>query len=677
MLIALLIVTILVWLALLAYLAAAPLLGTRWSRWGAAGIAVAALALSGTYAAIAPRQRRQETIAKRYWAGIDERQRGNLEEAEKQFEQVLSIDPGNTDARRQLEEIRQERPAERRIQEREARVDRVPSPSGQPSPTPPPGNQPVAQPPPPEPIPGTSGQKPKPYAHRPSPFEITHYALDTAIDPAAHVLDATATIRIRSRSGTVKALDFSLNPEFKPKSAQLDGAPAPFKHTNDLFTVTPARPLEPGREATVTVRYRREGKALVGEGEGLISPQGTYFLSESRWYPATGELDFRSPVRVRATVPSEYTVVSVGQLKGKTVDGKSATYHWETDRLASMVSLAAAKYVQESLDVQPPAGITRPPLKITCYTFPQHRDRAGAFLKEASGIVRFLEKKLGAYPYEKLGIVEIPLFPGGYGTTSFVMLIDKSFALKKVPREFLAHEIAHQWWGNSVFPQGLGAAWLTEAFANYSAWCYDEAVTGNPRVLRKRVARAVSLYFEAARVKGDQPIYEADPYQHLGASQATLYEKGAVVLHMLRRQLGDEAFWKTIRAHAERHRFGKAKIEDFRKVAEEVSGQELGWFFDQWLGRTGGMAFAYTFATQPDTKEFNRAVILVTQAKPAYRGKMKVVLDVENRVETHEVELTSEEHSFTFPVKGKLTNVLFDPEGTYLMRPPKWVVPDG
>jgi aminopeptidase N len=432
----------------------------------------------------------------------------------------------------------------------------------------------------------------------------------------------------------------------------------------------------------VTVNYRRQGDAVMGSGAGLISPGGCYFISEARWYPATGELDFRAPVRVKATVPKGYTVVSVGALKQVTRAEKTTTFLWETDRYASMVSLAAAKYVQQATTVAVPgaggkaAGKATP---VTCYTFAEHRDKAPFYLKEAAAIVRFYERRFGPYPYEKLAVVEIPLFPGGYGTTSFVMLLDKSFEVAKTDpftREFLAHEIAHQWWGNMVFPQGMGAAWLSEAFANYSAWMYAEALSGNPRLLQKRVSKATGDYFEAARVQGDQPIGEADPYQPVGAKQEIIYEKGAVILHMLRQQVGDVVFRRILRKFADDYRFGKASIADFRKLVNAEAGVPLDWFFDQWLGRKGGMELTYSFETRPLNKQQNEAVLTVTQAKPAYHAKMKVVLQVENNVETREIELTGEQQEFKFPVKGKLQSVLLDPESAYLMRPPRWIVPE-
>ena len=681
MLWALLFLNIALWLGVLTYgLRLIPALRRRWRAWAAiAGVAAAAAVSVASYRHAEKSQVRVKAL-RHYHAGIDGRKRGNLEEAERELRRAVELQPGHPEAKRALEELKaQQKPAEKREVRRETRVDQtaaIPSPaapasSGEPAAPPAP---PANAPPPP---PGRPGEKPKPAAHLPSPFEIVHYALDVDIDPAKHSLDATADVRVRSRGKPVPTLDFSLNPGFKPDRIQVDGAPATFRHTNDLLAVTPARPLLPGKVATVTVHYRRTGPAILQESGDLISLDGTYLRSETRWYPATGELDFRSPVRVRARVPSGFSVVSVGALKSIEKDGKSVRYHWETDRFASMVSLAAARYVQQSVVVPPPAGVQRGGLKITCYTFPKHRDRAAAFLKEAAAMTRFLERLLGPYPYEKLAVVEIPLFPGGYGTTSFVMLIDKSFESKKLDREFLAHEIAHQWWGNSVFPQGLGAAWLTEAFANYSAWMYLAATTGNPRVIQKRVAQANREYFQAAAVKGDQPIYETDPYQPVGAAEQILYEKGAVVLHMLRRHVGEKAFFRILGAFAADYRFGKATIEDFRRISERESGQELGWFFEQWLGRTGGLKLAYSFTTEIKPGPTNEAVLVVSQPAPPYRARMKVVLGVDNSAQGHEIELTEAHKPYRFPVRGKVHSVLFDPDNWYLMENPKWIVPDG
>ncbi len=675
MFLGLLVITIVVWSAVFAYLLRLiPPSGQRGRRgrpgW-AVGAVAAAMALSVACYRLGTAQRVRDQAARYYHAGIDDRARGNLQQAEEELQKAVSLDPGRTDAQRQLEALRTEHQAEHREQTRETVVAPVPAASGAPA-------NPGAAKALPEERRGVPGERIRPAAHQPSPFEITRYLLAVRLDPAAHTLEATATLRVRSRGKPLQRLDFSLGPEFTPVRAAVAGAPVPFRHVHDLLTLTPAAPLARDLSAAVTVEYRYAGAPVIKGGAGLLSTRGSYFLSECRWYPATGELDFRAPVRVEATVPNGYTAVSVGALRGKEVGPRETTFHWGTERLASMVSLACARYVERgaSVPLNPAAAEPQRRLTVTCYTYPGHADRAAAFLKEAAAIVRYYEGRFGPYPYEKLGVVEIPLFPGGYGTTSFVMLIDQSFAARKIDREFLAHEIAHQWWGNSVFPQGLGAAWLTEAFANYSAWLYAAAIQGNPRILEKRVALATSRYFSAADRKGDQAIAETDPYLQIGAREEIIYEKGAVVLHMLRRQVGDAAFFRGMRSYADRYRFGKATIADFQQVMERVSGQPLGWFFDQWLGRTGGMSLTYDFTTERDDAQRNQAVLRVNQAAPAYRGRMKVTLDVENSVQQEEIELAGEQNLFRFPVRGKLTGVLLDPDHCYLMRPPRWVVPE-
>lgn len=663
----LLALNIVVWLLVLAYsLRLIPRRERLWKPWLIPFALVAAAGLSFFSYQLAQKEQARKRFEQHYVTGLGLKQQGNFAEAEQEFERARALRPGSPEVEQQLKELKERKTADRRESTKDTRIAAAPegSPAGPPARTPPDDRN-------------TPGRKPKPLRHKNSPFEIVHYGMDLHLYPAEHQLKARADIRVRSRGETVPVLDFSLNPEFKPVLVQVDGAPAKWEHRKDLLAVTAPRPLAPGREVVVTVRYGRKGPAILGDTLDLLSARACYLRSETRWYPATGELDFRAPVRMKVTVPAGYTAVSLGELKSKTREGARVAYHWESDRPASMVSVAAAKYVRQALPAPLPAAARSPgrgPLEISCYTFPEHKDRAPSFMKEAASIIRFYESKFGPYPYEKLAIAEIPLFPGGYGTTSFIMLIDASFAARKLDREFVAHEIAHQWWGNSVFPQGYGAAWLSEAFANYSAFLYDAAAAGNPRVLQKRVRKATSEFFRKTAAQGDQAIAENDPYQPVGARDAILYEKGAVILHMLRRQVGDAAFFRMLRATADRHRFGKASIDDFKAIAQKESGQDLGWFFDQWLGRPGGIRLEYSFTSEPEGLGTYRTLLTIRQPEPAYRARMKVLLDTGDRPEAHWIEISGREQQISLITRGKTSSVLFDPAGDFLMRPPRWVV---
>lgn len=665
----LLALNIVVWLVVLAYsLRLVPARGRAWKPWLIPVLILAAAGLSFFSYGTAKRQQARKQFEDHYVSGLGLKQQGNFAEAEQEFERAHALRPGNPDVEQQLRELKDRKTAERREATKETQVTAPPDTQA----ATPPANTPRDEK-------NAPGEKPKPLRHKNSPFEIVHYGMDLDLYPARHELKAKAEIRVRSRGEAVPVLEFSLNPQFKPVLVQVDGAPAQWDHRKDLLAVTAPRALTPGKEAVVTVRYGRSGPPVLGDTLDLLSERACYLRSETRWYPATGELDFRSPVRIQVTVPAGYSAVSVGQLRSRTKTGDRVTYLWESDRPASMVSVAAAKYVRQALAAPLPAAAQSPgrgPLEVSCYTFPEHRDRAPFFMREAASIVRFYEQRFGPYPYEKLAVVEIPLFPGGYGTTSFIMLIDQSFAARKLDREFVAHEIAHQWWGNSVFPQGYGAAWLSEAFANYSAFLYDAAAAGNPRVLEKRVQKATAEFFRKTAAEGDQPIAENDVYQPVGARDAILYEKGAVVLHMLRRQVGDAAFFKILRGFADQYRFGKASIDDFKAMAQKQSGQDLGWFFDQWLGRTGGIRLEYSFKSEPEGLGQYRTTLTLRQPEPAYRARMKVVLDTGDRPEAHWIEINGRDQQISLVSRGKTSSILFDPAGDFLMKPPRWVVPD-
>ena len=601
-------------------------------------------------------QQTTEQALEFYHAALDAQVRGDLQEAEKKLRESLALRPHQPEAQSKLEELQEDQEVEQRRVQAPTSVDPSATAGASVSPR---RSSPPKPPPPPE-----------PRAQEPSPFGIRRYDLTVDLNPAEHTLVAVAEIRIQARQDIDQELAFSLNPEFVPSRVFVDGQPAKFRHPNDRLSITLPKRLRKDQQALVKVEYARESASPMVAGGDLISDEGTFLRTEARWYPGTGELDFRAPVRVTVKVPKGLSVVSVGALKSLTKTEDTSTFVWATERPAAMIALAVNRYTLQSEYVGD--------LKITAYTTQKRRPGGKRMLKEAASIVRYYSRLFGPYPFEKLAIVEIPRFPGGYGTTSFVMLIDASFEVEGSPdelREFLAHEIAHQWWGNSVFPQGLGAAWLSEAFANYSAWMYLADSAGNQNVLRKRVRAAVAAYVSGAATEGDQAIREADPYQPMGAHQAIIYEKGAVILHTLRGEMGDKAFLQTLRRFADEHRYGKAAIEDFQKLAGSVHGQSLDWFFDQWLGRTGRMEFTYHFDNIPLTPTTQRVTLYIDQKLPVYRASLAVDLQVGNQVQRERVELTQARQQISFTVPKAVTAVNFDPE-SWLMVRAQWVVPD-
>lgn len=677
------------WLAAL-WCAARALRPPRVRRRGVAalGAGVAACCLTAAAWVFHREGATRQAALTRYHAAIDAQRRGDPLEAERLLEEARQLRPGDPaveEALRAARRAREARPVERREQVRSATVDPgATAPVPHPTETMPPAPGPEQEPVPPR-THRPPGTPVRPVPHVPSPFAIVGYTLGVTLRPEAHALSAVATVRVRSRGAAVPELAFSLAPEFRPTAATVGGSRASMRRENDLLALRPARPLRAGEETVVVIRYSRSGGPEV-EGGSVIAAEGTALRTEARWYPATGELDFRAPVSVRVHVPAGYVAVSVGELRGQQPDAEGVTYHWETSRPAAMIALAAARYAVHrgaAATPAPPGAGPRPPgaamealPEVTCYLFPRHRERAEGIAREARAVLRYLTRRLGPFPYRRVAVAEIPRFPGGYGSTGLVMLGEEVLAAGPPDRELLAHEIAHQWWGNSVFPQGPGAAWLTEGFASYCAWSYVAEAGDQPALPRRRVSRAVSAFFAAADRQGDQPLAQMDPYLPVGAAEAALYEKGAVVLHMLRRELGDEAFFAVLRRFAAEHAHSTATVADFRRLATRVAGRDLEPFFRQWLDRPGGMALEYSFRTEAGEEGRPTLVLQVRQPPPAYQARVALTLQVGNSVERHTVQLAGERAELRIPVGGRVTSVLFDPDGDLLLRPPRWE-PDG
>ncbi len=617
-------------------------------RWVYAGLLALAAGLFGVAVQRTYRRlQREQAALTHYYAGIDQLQRGDLKAAEAEFQRSLGLHPGLPRAREALREIARQPVAPRR--QEAVKLQRT---------------APTAVQPPAARNGSGDGLKPSHPPHVPSPFAITHYDLAVRLEPARHALSAVATLQLRARQGRLTALSLALSPDFAVDRAFQEGRRLVYRQVNDLLTLEAAAPLTTEQNATLRIEYHRTGKGERLPGGDALWPEGSFLRSEARWYPATGELDFRAPVRVTVDAPAGQTVVSVGRLVGKQKQAGRVVYQFATAHPAAMISLVCGKYVGK-YGKAGGAGLQ-------VLVFPKHAGKAAAVLRETAGIVQFYEELFGPYPYERLTVAEIPLFPGGYGSTSLVMLTSASWEPKQMPYRFLAHEIAHQWWGNSVFPQGPGAGWLSEAFAEYSAYLWAERAHGGKRALLASIRDAGERYRAVSGREAEEAIRDTDPYDQRGAYQEVIYMKGALVLHALRFTMGDGPFRRLLRAFADEHRWGRATIGDFQRAAERVCGQSLGWFFDQWLGRTGMPRFAYSFRDEAGADGTRVAVVRVRQEGAPYHTLLEVALEVRNDVTTRRVMLERPTQEFRFPIGERLTAAGIDPDDWILKAPPRW-----
>ncbi len=614
----------------------AVLAGPRSKSWLAA-ICVALLLLICATATLAWLAAHRRHAQSHYEAGLRLLRRGQVQEARDEFERHLAEHPDDPAAREALDKLRRRREAAGSARSHKLQI-----------------REPQAE------AEGLSHPE-----RRPSPLLLTAYQLDADIDPDAHTLSAVARLRLQAKRKPLRTFRLSLGEPLKVTRVTVAGSAAKFQRREDWVHITPLAKLDK-RPTEVVISYSVQltGQDEMLPGGDVISDRGVYLRPESRWYPALGYLEFRAPVKTTVTVPKAYYVVAPGALIAQQSLGAQTRFTWDCPQPANGIALAVGRFRSKTV---PHGTIT-----LGVHLFPEHSQWADDYLQEAGRILDFYSASFGPYPFGQFDVVEVPLFPGGYGPTSFVMLGEATVEDRdSLGPAFLAHEIAHQWWGSVVVPQGAGAGWLSEAFAEYSSFLYMEHCRG-PAGLRRCLDKAKRGYHVATARGPEEPISYTDPMDQVGAYSGVIYSKGAFVLHMLRREIGDASFLKLLRTFAAKYAGGFAQLGDFRDLAEEVSGRKLGWFFDQWLNRSGTMEFSYQFTTRPLGRSRTRTTIDVFQetAQP-YRAKLTIRLRLSSRVEDHEERIQGPTTRFTYLTDSPPLDIDFDPQGDLLLAPPR------
>jgi aminopeptidase N len=277
----------------------------------------------------------------------------------------------------------------------------------------------------------------------------------------------------------------------------------------------------------------------------------------------------------------------VAVTSGRRVRAETGTLRWDTEVAVPWVALAGGRRHRR---IDRTVGT----LTLQMYIVPGVERNTEKLASYAGRAVEFYSRLLYPFPYSELKVVSLASIHGGIGYPAMLLIDDRAFA-GTFPGSYnrdsylfklMAHEAAHSYVPSQTIPRGSGFIWLSEGFAEYLSLMATESVFG-PDGYARELQEARDSYAEVAGTSSDRPInsftfanYDAR------ASLRIIYSKGCLVLHMLRHVIGDDAFRRTLAAYFLRTRGRSARVDDFREVAEEVSGQRLDWFFDQWIART-------------------------------------------------------------------------------------------
>jgi aminopeptidase N len=496
-------------------------------------------------------------------------------------------------------------------------------------------------------------------AQRPgAAIDIQHYTFSIALSDTSDLVKGNATIEV-SFIKEVQAVTLDLtSKDNNPKGQAVlqvteQGKPLTFTHTNNQLTIQFATSVKSGERKNIQIVY--EGIPA----DGLVITRNKYghrvFFADNwpnrahNWLPCVDHPADKATLDFIVTAPAHYQVIANGvKTEDTTYNQLRRTHYTETTPLSTkiMVIGVAEFAIQQSGSVNN--------IPVSSWVYPEEKDKGFYDYALAVDILPYFIKNVGPYAFKKLANVESTTIFGGMENASAIFYSDEaSITGTRKSESLLAHEIAHQWFGDMATEADWSHLWLSEGFATYMTILYFEQKYGSDTT-KKMLAKDREKVIAFARKKG-RPVVDSSVTNYMELLNANSYQKGSWVLHMLRRQLGDELFWKGIQTYYSRFSGKNAVTGDLCKVMEEVSGKSLQSFFQQWLFRAGQPKLDITWKYNSAKKEVT--LTLVQQQNELYQFPLELL--VGNDIK--EVAISNRETSIAFPAATKPAGITVDP----------------
>lgn len=431
-----------------------------------------------------------------------------------------------------------------------------------------------------------------------------------------------------------------------------------FEHANDRLTIYPREAVNGGDSQVFHIEYRGQPAA------GLFISKNKFgdrvFFADNwpnlghQWLPTIDHPSDKAAVEFLVIAPAQYNVVANGlKMEESYIDAQRKLTHWKEDvpLAVKVMVIGVAKFaMQESARLNDVA--------ITSWVFPQNRAEGFRDYAVAISPLTFFQQKVGPYPYKKLANVQSKTRFGGLENANTIFYYENSVTGKAEQEALVAHEIAHQWFGNSATEADWHHVWLSEGFATYFTNLYLEHTYGRDRFLRQQLSDREKIVRYSQKVW--RPIVDTDIADPKNVLSPNTYEKGGWLLHMLRQELGDEMFWHGIRAYYAKFAGKNALSEDFQAVMEQTSGKDLKQFFKQWLYQSGYPKLQGTWTYDAANKEV--VVQLEQTNQELFEFPLELALQqADGKFVTQSVRVTQAKESFRLKSEVAPKLVSLDP----------------
>jgi len=505
-------------------------------------------------------------------------------------------------------------------------------------------------------------------------IDIQHYKFEIHLNDTTNQIEGIATISIKFlKAGsdiTLDLVDKSGDSGMLVHSVKNGTIGLGFIQGNNKLGISLNEEAQEGDVLDFTIAYSGV------PADGLIIAENRYgdrtFFGDNwpnraqNWLPCVDHPSDKATLEFLVYAPDHYEIVANGALmEKKQLENAMEFTHWKED-----VPLATKLMVIGAADFAIGNEQNYQGIPVSSWVFEKNKTKGFENYQYGTKALEYFSELIGPYSYEKLAHVQSKTRYGGMENASCIFYFENSAISDRVPEQLFAHEVVHQWFGNSVTEQNWHHVWLSEGFATYLTHLYvqhfygDEPFKEGLKYDRERV-----IAFSKQKYT---PVIDTTEQEYTRLLNANSYEKASWFLHMLRNKLGDDIFFKGLQKYYHDYRNKTALTKDFQLVMESVSGKDLDRFFHQWLWSAGHPVLKVSWGTETTGKQIDNQQIMIRQrSKQLFSFPLEMnILYEDGSSELRKFEITGKQQEQHYSVKNssKIKTIKLDPNTILLFE---------
>lgn len=488
--------------------------------------------------------------------------------------------------------------------------------------------------------------------------DVQEYIFGLKLHDANNSIEGEATIAVNFKNGVnpfhLDLIEKSDIFGMKIKSVFEGDSLVEYSFKDNKIEITPLASESINR--TYTIQYHgipERGLVIDTTKFGQRSFFGDNWPNLARhWLPSVDHPSDKASIEFRITAPDHYDVVATGKKIEESNLGngyKLTTYKEPAPVAMKVVTIGVTKFASKLLEKVED-------IPVSAWVYPENRLDGFSDYSVATKVMKYFIDNIGPYSYAKLANMQAKTQWGGLENAGTISYFENSVTGKNEVEGLIAHEIAHQWFGNSASENDWNHVWLSEGFATYFAILYQESVYGDKK--RKEELALDRKQIIDYYLKNPSPIVDPSIKDPKKVLSTNTYQKGSWVLNMLRHKLGDATFWKGIRGYYNKYQNSNAMTNDFRTVMETVSGQDLKRFFQQWIFTEGHPEIKWNWI-------YNKRKVILTmeqlQDHQVYHFPLEIEIKGKGKSTFSTIQVNSKKGTFEIEMKSKPTEIILDP----------------